>query len=128
MKPIIKDQVAWEQANILMQPALIRVIDNIRKQLDESVWQGTYEEVQIPYPGHQLCLQHNDQKITVEIWDLCYQVCFRNYQPTHAPQETFEVEIDDQLFEEETGEVDWNKLDNKAKQIVQQVFANLPVV
>ena len=27
-----------------MQPALIRVIDNIRKQLDASDWQGTYEE------------------------------------------------------------------------------------
>ncbi|MEL6902741.1 MAG: hypothetical protein AAFP07_17505 [Cyanobacteria bacterium J06606_4] len=28
----------------LMQPALIRVIDNIRKQLEDSSWQGTYEE------------------------------------------------------------------------------------
>lgn len=28
----------------LMQPALIRVIDNIRKQLDQSDWQGRYEE------------------------------------------------------------------------------------
>ncbi|MEM8505366.1 MAG: hypothetical protein AAF716_19710 [Cyanobacteria bacterium P01_D01_bin.1] len=28
----------------LMQPALIRVIDNIRKQLDNTDWQGSYEE------------------------------------------------------------------------------------
>ncbi|MEL7068429.1 MAG: hypothetical protein AAGN15_07225 [Cyanobacteria bacterium J06581_3] len=28
----------------LMQPALIRVIDNIRKQLDSVTWQGRYEE------------------------------------------------------------------------------------
>ncbi|MEO0767933.1 MAG: hypothetical protein AAFY72_00640 [Cyanobacteria bacterium J06649_4] len=28
----------------LMQPALIRVIDNIRKQLDQVDWKGTYEE------------------------------------------------------------------------------------
>jgi len=28
----------------LMQPALIRVIDNIRKQLDDTEWQGSYEE------------------------------------------------------------------------------------
>ncbi len=28
----------------LMQPALIRVIDNIRKQLDSSPWKGDYEE------------------------------------------------------------------------------------
>lgn len=31
----------------LMQPALIRVIDNIRKQLDVSDWQGGYEETLI---------------------------------------------------------------------------------
>jgi len=35
------DRVQVEQ---LIQPALIRVIDNIRKQLDETNWQGTYEE------------------------------------------------------------------------------------
>ena len=28
----------------LMQPALIRVIDNIRKQLDSTDWEGRYEE------------------------------------------------------------------------------------
>lgn len=35
-----------DRANVeqLMQPALIRVIDNIRKQLDTSDWQGQYEE------------------------------------------------------------------------------------
>ncbi len=33
-----------EKIEQLMQPALIRVIDNIRKQLDSSVWQGSYEE------------------------------------------------------------------------------------
>ncbi|MEL6160109.1 MAG: hypothetical protein AAFQ40_06415 [Cyanobacteria bacterium J06623_5] len=32
------------QIEQLMQPALIRVIDNIRKQLEDSSWQGTYEE------------------------------------------------------------------------------------
>ncbi|MCT7952023.1 hypothetical protein NG798_19680 [Ancylothrix sp. C2] len=128
MKPIIKDQLAWEQANVLMQPALIRVIDNIRKHLDESVWQGSYQEVQNPYPGYQLCLQNKEHQITLEIWDLCYQVCFSNYQPTHAPEETFEVEIDHQLLEEETGEVDWNRLDSKAKKVVDKIFAELPVV
>lgn len=32
------------KAEQLMQPALIRVIDNIRKQLDKADWQGAYEE------------------------------------------------------------------------------------
>ncbi|WP_157620103.1 hypothetical protein [Synechococcus sp. PCC 7335] len=35
------DRVKVEQ---LMQPALIRVIDNIRKQLDSTAWEGQYDE------------------------------------------------------------------------------------
>ncbi|MEO0432548.1 MAG: hypothetical protein AAF151_12710 [Cyanobacteria bacterium J06656_5] len=31
-------------AQALMQPALIRIIDNIRKQLDASDWQGSYRD------------------------------------------------------------------------------------
>ncbi|MEA5465000.1 hypothetical protein [Leptothoe sp. PORK10 BA2] len=31
-------------AQALMQPALIRIIDNIRKQLDISDWQGSYRD------------------------------------------------------------------------------------
>jgi len=30
-----------------MQPTFIRIIDNIRNQLDESAWKGTYEDVLI---------------------------------------------------------------------------------
>ena len=36
-----QDRARVEQ---LMQPALIRVIDNIRKQLDSVTWKGSYEE------------------------------------------------------------------------------------
>lgn len=125
MKPKIKNEVAWQQASVLMQPALIRVIDNIRKQLEESTWQGTYEEVQTPYPGYTLCLQHQDRQVTFDVWDLCYQVCFSNYRSTHAEMESVDVEIDTSLLDE-TGDVDWNQLDTKAKQLVQEVFANLP--
>ena len=31
-------------AQTLMQPALIRIIDNIRKQLDASDWEGSYRD------------------------------------------------------------------------------------
>lgn len=47
MPPKITDPVAWQQAELLMQPAFIRIIDHIRKQLDESAWKGTYENVLI---------------------------------------------------------------------------------
>jgi len=43
----ITDTVAWQQAELLMQPTFIRIIDNIRNQLDESAWKGTYEDADL---------------------------------------------------------------------------------
>lgn len=125
MKPIIKDQVAWQQAELLMQPALIRLLDNIRKKLDESVWAGTYHDVKTPLPGYRLDLKHNDQNVSVDVWELCYQVCFRNYNASHASQESQEVEIDTALIDQ-TGDVDWIQLEEKASNIINQLFDNLP--
>jgi hypothetical protein len=45
MLPKITNSTSWQQAEILMQPAFIRVIDNIRKQLDVCDWKGTYQDV-----------------------------------------------------------------------------------
>jgi hypothetical protein len=131
MKPQFKDTVAWEQAQLLMQPAFIRIIDNIRKELDNSSWQGTYRETQIPYPGYQLCLTYGDRQVTVDVWNLCFQVCFLEYMISPAEvtveAETVspKVEIDTSLLDE-TGEVDWQRLETKAQRLVRQVFADLP--
>lgn len=153
-----------------MQPAFIRLIANLTKQLDQSIWRGTYEETPVwaetisqetqarvlllrselakaspeaapgieealselptPFPGYYLSLQNGDREIKVDLWDLCYQICFRDYDSatgvsTTAP-DSEAVAIDPSLFEEDTGEVDWNRLDEKTQAIVQQIFANLP--
>ncbi|MBD2670081.1 hypothetical protein H6G70_13420 [Arthrospira platensis FACHB-439] len=124
MKPKIKNQLAWQQAEILMQPALIRVLDNIRKQLETSIWKGSYETHTTPYPGYVLKLEHNGQQVNIDVWDLCYQVCFQDYQPTHTPDQPQEVEIDTSLLDN-TGDVDWDKLDRKTQDLIEKVFANL---
>jgi len=161
MPPKITNSIAWQQAELLMQPAFIRVIDHIRKQLEESTWKGTYQDVVIwpagttedikaivtqllqeleaaateeaveirrtlaglprPHPGYELCLQRQDEEVRVDLWELCYQVCFRNYTPSLEE----EVDIDTSLIDE-TGDVDWQQLDVKAQELVRQVFANLP--
>lgn len=167
MLPKITDTVAWQQAELLMQPTFIRVIDHIRAQLDESAWKGTYQDVLIwpdgtadetknivtqllhqmktaspeelveieqalshlptPYPGYQLCLQRQGlQQVSVDLWELCYQICFRNYSPSGSAA-TSAVEIDTSLIDE-TGDVDWQRLDGKTGELVEQVFANLPEV
>ena len=125
MKPKITSPIAWKQAELLMQPAMIRVLDNIRKQLEESVWTGTYQEVQVPIPGYQLMLEHQGEQRSVDIWELCYRVCFVNYPPAHAQMQSQEVVIDTSLIEDDTSDVDWNRLDAKASQLIQEIFANL---
>jgi hypothetical protein len=114
MPPKITNSISWQQAEILMQPAFIRVIDNIRKQLDISNWKATYQDVltwpanitdetkalvtqliqdmetatptqieeikktlatlPMPYPGYHLLLQRQQQQVSVDLWDLCYQL------------------------------------------------------
>ena len=166
MPPKITDTTAWQQAEVLMQPAFIRIVDHIRKQLDVSNWKGTYQDVLIwpdgttdeikatvtqllqqlegaspekeaeieqaitqlpnPHPGYHLQLQHQDQQLSVDLWELCYQVCFRNYSPSLATAVGYAVEIDTNLIDE-TGNVDWQLLDTKAGELVEQVFTNLPI-
>ncbi|MFH7026137.1 MAG: hypothetical protein ACHBN1_12205 [Heteroscytonema crispum UTEX LB 1556] len=160
MPPRISNSDAWQQAELLMQPAFIRVVDNIRKQLDVSLWTGTYEDVLIwpagtsdetkamvtgllqemeaatpeqaaeirkslaklptPHPGYHLRLQRQEQVVNVDLWELCYQVCFLGYSPENEV-----VDIDTSLIDE-TGEVDWQLLEVKTKRLVGQVFASLP--
>jgi hypothetical protein len=163
MPPKINSSVTWQQAEILMQPAFIRVVDNIRKQLDVSSWIGTYHDVLIwpanitdetkaivtnllqemeaatpeqaddirktlsglpvPHPGYHLRLQRQEQQVTIDLWELCYQVCFINYSPNAVNSEA--AEIAPNLIDE-MGEVDWQHLEEKTKDLVEQVFAGLP--
>ncbi len=171
--PKFQDMVTWQQAEILMQPAFIRLIDNLRKQLEQSAWKGTYEDVQVwqegvsdevkfkvrqlqaeletattdaqaveieqvladlptPFPGYHLRLEHHDQTVTLDMWELCYQICFRYYDvesgTSHEPDQAIgeSVEVDTNLLDD-SGEVDWNRLDEKTHQLVEAIFARLPV-
>lgn len=126
MIPKIKDALAWEQTQLLMQPTYIRVVDQIRKALEESSWRESYQEVQTPIPGYELCLSSQDKEIKVHLWELCFEVCFQNYQRGSVPLDAeLNVEVDTSLLDEQTGQVCWEKLDQKAEQQVKQLFASL---
>ncbi|HEY9645617.1 MAG TPA: hypothetical protein V6C88_04560 [Chroococcidiopsis sp.] len=165
MKPKFANTSAWQQAELLMQPVFIRLLDNIRKQLDESTWKWSYQNVTLwgddvptavkeqvaelqaqlktatpqeaiainatldelpqPSPGYQLCLQQGGHEITVDLWQLCYQICFRNYSPPFVLSSDGIVEIDTSLIDE-TGEVDWQTIETKTQRLVRQLFENLP--
>jgi len=163
--PKFADIRAWEQAEMLMQPVFIRVLDNIRKQLEQTTWQGSYEETPIwpegvsaetqavvlqlqqdlatasraeaeeieeqltrlpnPQMSYLFCLKKGERQITVDIWQLCYQICFRNYSPVlNALDQDMIVTVDTSLIDD-TGDVDWLKLDEKAKYLIEQIFSSL---
>lgn len=162
MTPKFADMTTWHQAELLMQPTFIRLIDNIRKQLEQSQWKGTYRDVALwaeevplevretvaqlqqqlktasptqaaeievtlahlpaPFPGYYLRLDQNDRQVEVDLWELCYQICFEDYSMGNDRQP---VAVDTSLIDD-LGEVDWHRLDDKARQVVEQVFDNLP--
>lgn len=163
--PKFTNTQAWQQAELLMQPVFIRVIANIGKELEQTNWKGTYQDILVwndevsdeakarvtalqqqlktaapevaeaiqaeldklptPYPGYLLCLEHGGKQVTIDLWQLCYQICFRNYSPVlNAMDKDLSVEIDTSLIDE-TGDVDWQRLDDKAKQLIGQIFSSL---
>ncbi len=164
MKPTFSTVESWQQAALLMQPVFIRLIDNIRKQLDTSDWEGSYQNVQVwpegtsleeqshvqslqeqltqaspeeaislqqelnqlpsPLPGYELCLQRGDRHVTVDLWEVCYEICFQNYAAMQQERST-PAAVDSDLIDE-TGEVDWNRLEIKARRIVSEIFERLP--
>ncbi|MGL4621129.1 hypothetical protein, partial [Chroococcidiopsis sp.] len=79
-----------------------------------------------PQPGYQLSLQNQDQQYNFDLWELCYQVCFQQYN-TDSTSTNSSVEIDTSLIDD-TGEIDWQRLDIKAGAAVEQVFSSLPKI
>lgn len=143
------------QAAQLLQPCLIRVIDNIRKHTETLDWRSEYLEqvrwpgtatadqrqqvrdlaaqlqeatpeveanlrhqlsqLPIPTPGYELQLTCDDRTATLDVWELCFGVCFRDYQPQQP------VTVDATLLHED-GEINWLTLDEKAKALVEQAI------
>lgn len=143
----------WYLAAQLVQPALIRLVDQLRQQLEGSAWKSSYETVEVwpenspdsqadqeqtetePQILYWLYLtpkeSSNDTKrIAINLWELCYQICFASYTPIlDCPKirdfQLGEVAVDRSLFDDH-GEVDWNRLDTKAAAMVQQMINSLP--
>lgn len=168
MLPRITDPLVWQQAEMLMQPAFIRVIDHIGKQLESSKWKGTYQDTLVwsdetseeikaivtqlrqqletaaaeqataieqalshlpkPQPEYYLCLTHaGAPEVRVDLWELCYEICFDGYNSSSATLADSGVKIDTSLIDE-TGDVDWQRLDAKAGKLIGEIFDNLPPV
>jgi hypothetical protein len=122
MQPKFASELAWQQAEFLMQPIYIRIIDRIRQQSEVSISKVSYEEVKDPHPTNYLCIEFQDRQLKFDIWDLCYQVCFVNYHGSHSELESQVVEVDTSLIDMEAGIPDWTRLDQKAKDVIANIF------
>lgn len=154
-----------------MQPALIRLLDHLRKHLERAPWQGNYhyetvevwpvgtsleEQAQVnqlhqqldtaapaamaaieqdladlaqPQMLYLLHLHHGHCQRQINLWELCYQICFADYEPvlerSHiADFPLDQIEVDPTLFDAEA-EIDWDQLDHKVGRIVNHLFAQL---
>jgi len=138
----------WYLAAQLVQPALIRLVDQLRQQLEGSAWKSSYETVEVWPESPQEALDHAETEpqilywlyltpknapsethpITINLWELCYQICFENYTPVLDRQtiqdfQLGDVTVDQTLFDQE-GEVDWHRLDTKAAGVVQMLLGS----
>ncbi len=121
VQPTFADLREWEWAEVLMQPVFIRLVDQIRKHLDDSAWQSSFTEVSEPVPGYRLCLEQGEQRFEVDLWDLCYRVCCQNYPEIQAGEP---ARVDRSLIEE-AGDIDWHRIDQKASAVISQVLCEL---
>lgn len=143
-------------ASHLMQPCLIRVIDNLRKATESLDWQSDYTQAQhwpegtteaqkqqvaelsaqldqadadaappieqalgqlpTPLPIYHLRLTQGERVATLDVWELCFYLCFDAYSPGQP------VTVDVALVDADN-EIDWITLDEKAKALVSQALA-----
>jgi hypothetical protein len=126
MQPRFTRPEDWRRAELLLQPALIRLADNLRQILETSSWQARYEATETPYPGQLLCLSRGEESLRVNLWQFCFQICCLDYRLTldDGAEETREVAIDPALIDAD-GAVDWSALDQKTRQALGEFFGAL---
>jgi hypothetical protein len=82
-----------------------------------------------PIPIYLLHLDKAQETRTLNLWELCYQICLADYTPEFESTGFVEVDLDEaapdlSLFDA-LGEVDWVKLDQKTGSVVQAAFEHL---
>lgn len=156
MRPTFATDHDQALASYLMQPCLIRIIDNLRKATENLDWQSEYTQAQhwpegttadqkqqvadlctqldqadadaaapleqalrqlpTPTPIYHLRLTQGERVATLDVWELCFRLCFVDYHPGQP------VTVDGGLIEAD-GEIDWITLDEKAKALISQALA-----
>ena len=153
-----------------MQPALIRLIDQLRQQFTEASIEWTYETTELwpkdvpqstrqqyqemtaaleiandedadkiyevletlpqPVPLYRLEIEQQQEKILMNMWELCYQICLQKYKPKLQRMQVEAPNLSgyklDQSLWESSNDIDWEGLDRKAQKVVARMIQSLP--
>lgn len=114
-----------------MQTEVLKLMDRIEavEEEDRPELEQQLEALPQPISVYLLHLTKGAQARTLNLWEMCYQICLMDYvpqleRPTFADIPLEELSPDDALLDE-AGEVDWSRLDLKTAQVVQSAFESL---
>jgi hypothetical protein len=99
---------------------------------DRAALEQQLEGLPQPISVYLLHLTKAEQARTLNLWEMCYQICLADYipqleRPTFIDIPLEEISPDCTLLDE-AGEVDWPCLDLKAAQVVKAAFESLEPV
>jgi hypothetical protein len=114
-----------------MQAEVLYLMDQIEavEDGDRAALEDRLEALPQPISVYLLHLAKAEQRKTLNLWELCYQICLLDYVPQIERTTVVEIPLgqispDYTLFDD-NGEVDWTRLDLKAAQAVQAAFQSL---
>jgi hypothetical protein len=121
-----EDITPEEQAEVLLLYDRLAAAKNDAQQAEIE---DRLQDLPQPVPVYLLHLTQGDRTKTINLWELCYQICLLDYTP-HIERTIFVdlplegVRPDHTLFDA-SGEVDWHLLDLKTAQVIHSVFESL---
>jgi hypothetical protein len=123
---------AWpSEATPEIQAEVLDLMDRIEaaEDGDRPELEHRLEALPQPISVYLLHLSKAEQARTLNLWEMCYQVCLADYvpqleRPTFVDMPLEEISPDLTLFDE-VGEVDWPRLDLKTAHVVQAAFESL---
>ncbi|MBL1211368.1 MAG: hypothetical protein FWJ34_17370 [Geminocystis sp. GBBB08] len=117
MRTKFKDILEYEKAQLLLQPIYIRLIDNIRQESELSDWNVSYKEINEPFPSYIVLFKKGNYLRQYNIWELCFKICFDSYES----EENIPVIID-KILMDDRGELDWQQIEIKTKNLVKSLL------
>ncbi|WP_187329408.1 hypothetical protein [Halomicronema hongdechloris] len=72
-----------------------------------------------PFPSYQLQITIAAQLYTIDIWQLCFRLCFIGYDQAGGT-----AQVNTALFDE-TGDIDWLQLDEATQYIVSEALRDV---